>query len=117
MTDSDTPYRTATASRKPTLGMVATLAGVSPSTVSRIINGTAKVNSAKMAAVHQAIEQLQFRPDPAARSLAGGSTMSVGVLTQFIDSPYYGEALRGIEDILREHHYVPLFASGRWNEV
>ena len=43
--------------------------------------------------------------------------MSIGVLTQFIDSPFYGEALRGIEDTLREHYYAPLFVSGHWNEV
>lgn len=116
-TASEHKPRQASPVRKPTLGMVAELAGVSPSTVSRILNGTAKVSPAKMAAVTDAIDMLQFRPDPAARSLAGGRTMSVGVLTQFIDSPYYGEALRGIEDVLREHHYVPLFASGRWNEV
>lgn len=96
--------------------MVASLAGVSPSTVSRILNGTAKVSDTKVQAVNAAIAKLQFRPDPAARSLAGGKTMSVGVLTQFIDSPYYGEALRGIEDVLREHHYLPLFTSGHWNE-
>ncbi len=114
---TDQKIRPLTAGRKATLGMVAELAGVSPSTVSRILNGTARVSAAKMAAVNDAIDMLQFRPDPAARSLAGGRTMSVGVLTQFIDSPYYGEALRGIEDVLREHQYVPLFASGRWNEV
>lgn len=42
--------------------------------------------------------------------------MSVGVLTQFIDSPFYGEALRGIEDVLHKSGYVPLFVSGHWNE-
>jgi LacI family transcriptional regulator len=43
--------------------------------------------------------------------------MSIGVLTQFIDSPYYGEALRGIEDELHKANYVPLFVSGHWNEA
>jgi LacI family transcriptional regulator len=99
---------------KSTLGHVAERAGVSPSTVSRILNGTAKVSAAKQAAVREAIEALNFRPNLAARSLAGGKTMSVGVLTQFIDSPFYGEALRGIEDVLHENHYVPLFVSGHW---
>ena len=42
--------------------------------------------------------------------------MSVGVLTQFIDSPFYGEALRGIEDVLLTHSFAPLFVSGHWNE-
>jgi len=98
------------------LAMVAARAGVSPATVSRILNGSAKVSEAKCKAVQDAIADLGFRPDPSARGLAGGRTMSVGVLTQFIDSPFYGEALRGIEDVLQEHHYVPLFASGHWSD-
>ena len=64
-----------------TLGMVAKQAGVSPSTVSRILNGTAQVSQEKQALVKAVIEALGFRPDPAARSLAGGRTMSIGVLT------------------------------------
>ena len=100
-----------------TLTMVAERAGVSPSTVSRILNGTAQVSIEKQALVKAVIEELGFRPDPAARSLAGGRTMSIGVLTQYIDSPYYGEALRGIEDELHKANYVPLFVSGHWNEA
>lgn len=96
-----------TPSKRATLGMVAEKAGVSPSTVSRILNGTAQVSEEKKALVQTVIKELGFRPDPAARSLAGGRTMSIGVLTQFIDSPYYGEALRGIEDELNKAHYAP----------
>jgi LacI family transcriptional regulator len=99
-----------------TLGMVAKRAGVSPSTVSRILNGTANVSQEKKALVAQVIKELNFRPDPTARSLAGGRTMSIGVLTQYIDSPFYGEALRGIEDVLHQAHYAPLFVSGHWNQ-
>jgi LacI family transcriptional regulator len=105
-----------TSLKRATLGMVAEKAGVSPSTVSRILNGTAQVSDEKKALVQTVIKELGFRPDPAARSLAGGRTMSIGVLTQFIDSPYYGEALRGIEDELNKVHYAPLFVSGHWNE-
>jgi LacI family transcriptional regulator len=99
-----------------TLTMVAERAGVSPSTVSRILNGTAQVSVHKQQLVRSVIEELNFRPDPAARSLAGGRAMSIGVLTQFIDSPYYGEALRGIEDVVQQANYSPLFVSGHWNE-
>ncbi len=98
------------------LSMVAQAAGVSPSTVSRILNGTAHVDPEKHARVMAIIKELGFRPNPAARALAGGKTSTVGVITQFIDSPFYGEALRGIEDVLTAAHYVPLFASGHWNE-
>lgn len=98
-----------------TLGLVAERAGVSPSTVSRILNGTAVVSDEKRAAVDAAIAELGFVPNPVARGLAGGRTLSIGVVTQAIDSPFYGVALRGIEDVLAQAQYSPLFMSGHWN--
>ncbi len=99
-----------------TLEQVAELAGVSPSTVSRILNGTAAVSQAKKDAVQAAIKELGFRPNPVARGLAGGRTLSIGVVTQIISSPFYGEALLGIERELERAGYVPLFVSGNWHE-
>ena len=100
---------------KVTLEMVARAAGVSPSTVSRILNGTAVVSDDKKLAVDEAIARLSFVPNPMARGLAGGRTLSIGVVTQSIDSPFYGGALRGIEDELSRAGYSPLFVSGQWN--
>ena len=100
-----------------TLDMVAQLAGVSPSTVSRILNGSATVSPAKQAAVDAAIKKLGFLPNPVARGLAGGRTLSIGVLTQTISSPFYGEALHGIEDQLERAGYIPIFVSGHWQEA
>jgi len=98
-----------------TLEMVARMAGVSAATVSRILNGTAVVKDDKKSAVDAAIAHLGFVPNPVARGLAGGRTLSIGVVTQAIDSPFYGGALRGIEDVLTRAGYSPLFISGRWN--
>ena len=98
-----------------TLGMVAHAAGVSPSTVSRILNGTAVVSDDKRQAVDHAIATLGFVPNPVARGLAGGRTLSVGVITQTIDSPFFGGALRGVEVELSAAGYSPLFVSGHWN--
>jgi LacI family transcriptional regulator len=100
-----------------TLEMVAGRAGVSPSTVSRILNGTAVVASDKREAVDRAIAELGYVPNPMARGLAGGRTLSIGVITQAIDSPFYGIALRGIEDELDKSGYSALFVSGHWNAV
>jgi len=97
--------------------MVAAAAGVSPSTVSRILNDTAVVADDKRQAVEDAIARLGFVPNPVARGLAGGRTLSIGVVTQAIDSPFYGVALRGIEDELDKAGYSPLFVSGHWNAV
>ncbi|HET9975916.1 MAG TPA: LacI family DNA-binding transcriptional regulator [Burkholderiaceae bacterium] len=100
-----------------TLEMVAKAAGVSPSTVSRILNGSATVSAQKQQAVDSAIARLGFRPNPVARGLAGGRTLSIGVVTQTISSPFYGEALHGIEDRLESKGYIPLFVSGHWHEA
>lgn len=98
-----------------TLDLIAREAGVSPSTVSRILNGTAKVSDDKRLAVEDTIARFNFQPNMMARSLAMGQTYTIGVLTQFIESPFYGEALRGIEDALSGTQYSPLFVSGHWN--
>lgn len=99
-----------------TLEMVAREAGVSMATVSRIINGTAKVSAERKKSVDAAIAKLNFRPNAAARGLALGKSSTIGVITQAIDSPFYGEGLRGIEDYLQQRGYAALFMSGNWNE-
>src|SRR5580693_3490025 len=99
-----------------TLRMVAREAGVSASTVSRIINGTVNVSSGLKHAVEAAIAKFDFRPNASARGLALGRTLTIGVVAQAIDSPFYGEGLRGIEACLRQRGYAPLFMSGNWHE-
>ena len=74
---NQTPSSTSSAPTLPervtvTLEMVAKRAGVSPSTVSRILNGTAVVSEAKRQAVMDASQELGFVPNPLARGLAGG---------------------------------------------
>ncbi|MGF6604133.1 LacI family transcriptional regulator [Paraburkholderia sp. GAS448] len=98
-----------------TLEEIARAAGVSPSTVSRILNGSARVGPAKQQAVEQAIARFNYRPNVLARSLASGKTDTIGVLTQTIASPFYAEWMRGIEDALHEPGFTPLFVSSRWS--
>lgn len=100
---------------KVTLEQVAEAAGVSAATVSRILNGTATVSDDKRAAVDAAIARLGFVPNPVARGLAGGRTLSIGVVAQTIDSPFFGGALRGIETTLDAAGYSPLYVSGHWS--
>jgi LacI family transcriptional regulator len=110
-----TRIRTSKADGPVTLEMVAKVAGVSPSTVSRILNGTAVVSAIKKQAVNEAIGTLGFVPNPVARGLAGGRTLSIGVIALSIDSPFYAVAMRGIEEELDQAGYSPLFVSGHWN--
>lgn len=99
----------------PTLFDVARLANVSPSTVSRIINGSANVSPERKRAVEDAISKLKFRPNFSAKSLRSGSTMTIGVLTQDFDSLYFARALKGIERGLEGSGYAPLVVPGHWS--
>jgi LacI family transcriptional regulator len=101
-------------SRARTLSDVAKIAQVSPSTVSRILNGTAVVSSEKRKQVEDAIASLGYRPNVMAQGLAKGRSMTVGVITQSISSPFYGEILAGIEQGFADSGYHPMFISGHW---
>jgi LacI family transcriptional regulator len=100
--------------KKITITDIAEKANVSPSTVSRVLRGSAEVAEAKREAVIQAVEELQYRPNIFAQSLASGQSMTIGVLTQNFGSPFYDGILQGILLGLEKSDYWPLFADGRW---
>lgn len=84
----------------PTLEMVAAVAGVSRSTVSRVINESPQVTSEAVAAVAAAIEQLGYVPNRAARSLASRRTQSIALVipentAKFFADPYFAEVVQG----------------------
>jgi DNA-binding LacI/PurR family transcriptional regulator len=82
---------------RPLMADVARLAGVSTMTVSRVLNGHPNVTEATRVRVEHAIEQLGYRPHSAARTLAGGPSGTIGVVS--VETPYYGpvNTLFGIE--------------------
>jgi DNA-binding LacI/PurR family transcriptional regulator len=74
--------RAAATPRPPTLATVAAVAGVSPATVSRVINGSAPVTPPVRDAVEAAIERLGYVPNRAARSLVTRRTDSIGLVVR-----------------------------------
>jgi DNA-binding LacI/PurR family transcriptional regulator len=70
---------------------VAALAGVSVRTVSNVVNRFPHVAPDTRARVEQALEQLNYRPNLAARNLRRGRSGLVGLVVPEIDSPYFGE--------------------------
>jgi LacI family transcriptional regulator len=98
-----------------TLHQVAKMAGVSPATVSRYLNGTAKVSDEKRGSIEQAILQLNYKPNQVAQSLKMGSSHTIGVLTQSLISGYFNEAMTGIEDVMKQAGYALLIMSGHWH--
>jgi len=98
-----------------TLLDVARRAGVSASTVSRILNGTAKVADAKRQKVLEAIKALNFTPNQLAQNLKSGNSMTIGIVVQDISSPFFDEALRGVDEGLKGTGYTSVIVSGHWN--
>ena len=78
----------------PTIADVARLAGVSTMTVSRVMNGRGRVREDTRQTVNAAISALNYTPSSAARSLAGVSTIRIGLLCSK-PSSYLGELLLG----------------------
>lgn len=91
---------------------IAARAGVSVSTVSRVLNKTVPVARPKREAVMRAVEALGYRPNVVAQELARGRSMAVGVLPQGIWNPFYSRLLKGVAQGLRGTAYHPVFASG-----
>ena len=93
----------------PVLADVARLAGVAPITVSRVVNGHPSVTAETRARVQRAIDELGYRSNMAARTLAGGRSRVLGVIS--VETELYGPAtvLFGIEAAAREAGHIVSF--------
>lgn len=98
-------------SRKPTMEDVKNLAGVSISTVSRVINGTRKVHPDKVEAVQRAIEKLGYKPNELARSLVMKRSNTLGIILDDIGIEYMAQYVRGIDEIGKMYKYDILLYS------
>ncbi len=84
---------------------VAKLANVSPATVSRVMNGTAKVDADKRERVLKAISETGFVPNEVARSLFKKSAKTIGLIVPSIDNPFFTQLASVIERTADEHGY------------
>jgi LacI family transcriptional regulator len=97
-----------------TIDDIARQAGVSPSTVSRVLNGSKRVADDKRALVLAAVEQHRYRPNAMARGLVRGRSMMVGVLVQDIVSPFFAQLVLGVEQGLDQASYRPMLTTTHW---
>ncbi len=83
-----------------TIHDVARIAGVGIGTVSRVINNNPGVKPATREKVLTAIAQLNYKPNPIARSMISKRTGAIGVIVPFFTRPFNTELLRGVETAL-----------------
>src|SRR5688500_8695523 len=92
---------------------VARHAGVSIASVSRVLNQVAGVSEAASMRVLAAVAELGYVPQAAARQLAQGKTMTLGLLLPQIGAEFFSPMLRGIEAAARAAGYQLLIATQR----
>jgi LacI family transcriptional regulator len=88
-----------------TIREIAAVAGVSPATVSRVLNGGTRVAPDKADRVHAAIAQLGWHPDGVARSLRRGVSDVWAAIIPDIENPHMTAVVRGVEDIAHRNGY------------
>jgi LacI family transcriptional regulator len=96
-----------------TIDQVAKAAKVSPATVSRVLNGTAKVSPEKEKAVRKAVAKYNFTPNATARRLAGGRSGLIALLMEesseeFFLNPFWGQVVQGFSTAITDAGLHPL---------
>lgn len=106
------------AGRRATIADVAKLAGVSRTSVSRVLNGRAELTDATRQRVNAAIQALGYRPSEVARSLTSQRTHTIGMMVYDILNPGMAESVFSAQTALARHGYrVILACMGRQAEV
>ncbi len=94
---------------------VAKAAGVSTSTVSRVLSDHPRISTGTRKRVLAAVEALGYRPHAAARNLANSSTKTIGLIVnaeadQFVRNPFFIGAMSGISQLAQAHDYNVMYA-------
>lgn len=84
---------------------VAKKSGLSVVTVSRVLNGSDKVRENNRVKVLEAMKELDYRPSAAARSLAKGKTLVIGLIIPTLHDSFFDAIVKEINDSLAMHGY------------
>ncbi len=95
---------------------VASLAGVSPSTVSRVVANHPRISEETRERVRAAMKELDYHPNAIARSLVKKTSETIGLLIpnpidQFFLNPFFTECLRGITSVTEQEGYDVLLST------
>ena len=85
---------------------IAREAGVSPATVSRVMNQSARVSAEKRERVLQVIDKYGFKPNALAKGLNNSRRGVLGILSAWVDSPFYGRMISECERVANARDYT-----------
>ena len=97
----------------PTIKEVAERAGVSVSTVSRVLNEYPFVSEETRERVLAIMDELEYRPDVAARSMRTGTSRAVGFVVSDISNPLFSAVAKGADSLLHQHGYSLVLANSQ----
>jgi len=83
---------------------IAREAGVSSTTVSRVLNGSGYVKEETKALVLKIIKEFNYTPSAVARSLSNNETNTIGVIVPDIENPFFGKIIKGISSLADERN-------------
>ena len=92
--------------RRPTVRDVAAMAGVSVSTVSRVLHDHPDVGAETRTRVLAAVTELHYRPSLVARSMVTNSSLSIGLLIADVTNPFYPELIKGVDDAASARDHI-----------
>ncbi len=102
-----------TRAKSVTITEVAAAAGVSTATVSRVVNGDARVSAATAARTRRAIEELGYKANQVARSLKTRATMTIGVVAPGLSSDFFMLLAESMDRYLSARGYSLIVCSSR----
>jgi LacI family transcriptional regulator len=94
---------------------VAQLAGVSAMTVSRVLNGTARVSPQTAQRVQTAIKQLKYHPNELARAFRGQRTKVIGLILPYLYDPFFATCAHAVTTMANEYGYSVMTATSNEN--
>lgn len=92
--------------KKSTIQDVAKEAGVSITTVSRVVNRNYPVKESTRILVERAIQKLNFKPNMLAKGLIQKNTHTIGILTPSIENLFFSEVVKGVDSVMRAKGYT-----------
>lgn len=101
--------------KRPTISDVAREAGVAPSTVSKVVNGTQKLHASTTEKVLKAVSKLGYRASPHAQILSTGRSWALGVVILDILNPHFTALVKGAGQVAAARNYVVLLADAEEN--
>ena len=89
----------------PTIKDVAAEAGVTSTTVSRVLNNRGYISEETREKVYSAMEKLNYMPNEMARNLSRQKSDYIGVILPSVEHPYFSKVLHWLEHYVTKHNY------------